>query len=364
MNEPLKFAKIVVLLLLLVVVAALGTVLTTIEVSADVNGGGPVVSPVATLPPVSIYISSSSTGKVDDVPFDNEDILRYDYGTDTWSKFFDGSDCGLKRVDIEGFDFTPPDDEGLSYLVMAFDRPIRIPGLGRVDDSDIVRYLGDCKFEIFFDGSDYGLTRNSENINAIGFMPDGRLVISTNGPTSVRGHATGTFKGRGQDLWIFDFDTELFTFFADGSDVDLIKKTEIIDGIWIDDVPGHDSNIYLGTFVDFTAVGSTSSLSGDTNDIFGCFPLATGDTTDCFFFPFFDNDAARQIKSMDGFYVDFGGLDPVTAATGLQNIVQYQYSTEYEPEEDGYDPGGLDVEIDETEIVEVDVSIYLPLIAR
>jgi len=362
MDMQRKFAKGLVLILLLLVIATLGATIAFAEASIDDMQIANSVPTVATLPPVSIYISSSVSGQVDDVRYRNEDILRYDYGTDSWSLFFDGSDCGLGGVDIEGFDFTPPDIDGVSYLVMAFDKPIRIPGLGRIDDSDIVRYLGDCKFEKFFDGSKYGLTLDSENINAIGFMPDGRMVLSTNGPTSVKGHATGTFKGRGQDMWIFDFSTELFTFFFDGSDVDLTKRTEIIDGVWVDDVEGHDPNLYLGTFVDFTAVGSTSSVSGDTDDIFGCYPLALGDTTDCYFFPFFDNDAARFPTSMDDFYIDFVGLQTVTVASQPHAIADYL--VEEEPEFEGYDPGGEDVFIDETEISEVDVSIYLPMITR
>ena len=322
----------------------------------------PTVPTVPTLPPVNIYVSSSSSGQVDDVSFDNEDVLAYNYATDSWSKYFDGSTCGLDDVDIEGFDFTIPDEDGISYLVMAFDVPIRIPGLGRVDDSDIVRYLGNCQFEMYFDGSDYGLTRDSENINAIGFMPDGRLVISTNGYTSVRGHATGTYNGRGQDLWIFDFATEKFTYYFDGSDVDFTLKSEIIDGVWLDNIEGHDRNIYLGTFVDFTAVGSANSLAGDTNDIFGCYPLALGDTTDCFFFPFFDATAARHLQSLDDFAIDFGGLVPVQGASTKQ--VAIPYWAEPEPAEEGYDPGGPDGVFDETELVEVDVNIYLPMITR
>jgi hypothetical protein len=256
MRGRLAAAKVVLLVLLGTTTCLLGISLVLIDGQvnlATARAGDvatvptlPTVPPVPTLPPVAIYISSSSVGEIEGIPFDNEDILVYNWQTASWSVYFDGSACGLANVDVEAFDFTLPDQDGVSYPVMAFDVPVDIPGLGWVDDSDIVKYVGSCQFELFFDGSVYGLTRKSENINAISFMPDGRLVISTNGYTNVKGHATGTFKGRGQDLWIFDFATEKFTFYFDGSDVDLVKRAEIIDGLWIDKVPNHDPNLYLG----------------------------------------------------------------------------------------------------------------------
>ena len=63
-----------------------------------------------------------------------------------------------------------------------------------VDDSDVVRFIQASlgpntsgSFEWYFDGSDVDLTTNAEDIDALGFAPDGRLLISTTGNPSVAG---------------------------------------------------------------------------------------------------------------------------------------------------------------------------------
>jgi hypothetical protein len=65
-----------------------------------------------------------------------------------------------------------------------------------VDDSDIVKLPVNADrswhHELYFDGSDVGLTSNSEDIDAFAMRTDGSLLISTIGGVSVAGVRNST----------------------------------------------------------------------------------------------------------------------------------------------------------------------------
>ena len=139
-----------------------------------------------------IYVSSSSGGNAGGVSFADEDILSYDTGTGTWAMFIDGSDIGLSGSgsrDVDAFYLM-----GDGTLLLSFVSATTIPDVGSVDDSDIVQFTPTSTgtttagtFSLYFDGSDVDLTSNGEDVDAIGFAPDGRLLISTSGNPSVAG---------------------------------------------------------------------------------------------------------------------------------------------------------------------------------
>ncbi|MCP4206981.1 MAG: tandem-95 repeat protein, partial [Shimia sp.] len=124
-----------------------------------------------------IHVSSSSGGSVGGVDFKDEDILSFDTSTGVWSMFFDGSDVGLDangqeinafRIDVDG------------SVLLSLGTVGAIPDVGSVDDYDIVRFIptstGDTtagSYELYFNGEDFGLDTASEDIDAIGFAPDG-----------------------------------------------------------------------------------------------------------------------------------------------------------------------------------------------
>lgn len=107
-----------------------------------------------------------------------EDIVRFDGSG--YSTVFDGSALGLSRSKIDAFDIL--DD---TMILMSFDRPVTLAGLGRVDDSDVVKFkvasLGEGStagsFELFLDGSELGLTRGGEDIDALTGSSDGSIMI-------------------------------------------------------------------------------------------------------------------------------------------------------------------------------------------
>ena len=77
----------------------------------------------------------------------------------------------------------------------------------RPDDSDIVRLtidpLGSIKYEMYFDGSDVGLTTDEEDIDAFSILPDGRILVSTVGAVSVKDDQGRAFSASGSDVLVF-----------------------------------------------------------------------------------------------------------------------------------------------------------------
>ena len=221
-------------------------------------------------------------GTVGGIATADEDILTYNREQGSYAMFIDGSDIGLSYTDIDAF-FALPD----GTFLMSFDSSISVSPLGTVYYADIVRFtptsLGSTTagtFEWYFDGSDVGLTTSDEDIDAIGFTPHGKLVVSTLGYVSVTG-----VSGNDEDLIVFT-PTSLgantagtWAWYFDGSDVGLNESSyEDINGIWIDPVTGQ---IYLTTVGSF----SVSGLSGDGADIFICTPSSLGSTTACTYGP-------------------------------------------------------------------------------
>ncbi|MEM7113059.1 MAG: choice-of-anchor B family protein [Chloroflexota bacterium] len=253
-----------------------------------------------------IYVSSSSGGSAGGVSFADEDILAYDTSAGTWSLFLDGSDVGLSGSggrDVDAFYLM---DDG--SILLSFVAATTIPDVGSVDDSDIVRFVPTSTgtstagtFEWYFDGSDVELTTNGEDVDAIGFAPDGRLLISTSGGNSVTG-ATGN---QDEDILAFT-PTQLgattagsWSLYFDGTDVDLGGvSNEDVWGAWVDSATG---DIYLTTRSTFSVTG----LSGTGADIFVCTPSSLGASTACSFSSYFDGAAAGiGSELVDGIHIE------------------------------------------------------------
>jgi len=235
-----------------------------------------------------LYLSAMTSGIAGGVAFEDEDILIYDLGSSSWSMYFDGSDVGLSGIDVSGFDRQPD-----GTLLMSIAPAANVPGLGWVDDSDIIRFipihLGDATdgtFELYFDGSDVGLDANSEALDAIAFAPDGRLLISVIGSVSAPSLA-----GADEDLFAFDpvslgaSTAGTWSLYFDGSDVGLnTTADEDIIAAWVDPSGG---NIYLSTL----GVFSVNGAGGDGADIFICNPASVGENTSCTFSLYWDGSA-------------------------------------------------------------------------
>lgn len=261
-------------------------------------------TPTQTPPPPSgdvIYLSSTTNGNAGGVAFNDEDIVTYNTSTSAYSMYFDGSDVGVTS-DVDAFALMSD-----GTILLSMDAAVSVSGLGTVDDSDIVRFtptsLGTTtagSFSWYFDGSDVGLTTNNEDVDAIDFAPDGRLLISTVGSFSVTGAS-----GEDEDLAAFSA-TSLgsttsgtWSLYFDGSDVALnTAASEDVNGVWVDP---SNNQVYLSTLGAF----SVSGVSGDGADIFICTPSSLGTTTACTFNMYWDgsvNGFAGEV--VDGIQIE------------------------------------------------------------
>lgn len=265
--------------------------------------------------PLQLCLSTRSGVWLDGIRYQDDDIICYDFATTQWSLHFDGSDVGLRSGDLDAFHIQEDDS-----ILLSLNRPKRIPGLGRVDDSDIIRFVPTSlgsntvgRFEWYFDGSDVGLTRPGEDIDAISQTPDGRLLISTIGSNRVNG-IDG--KSGDEDLLVFNHvrlgaDTQgSFELYFDGSNVGLSDNTEDVDAGHVDPYNGY---LYLNTRGDFEA-SSHNALSGNGLDIFSCDPTSLGANTACRLMLFFQGlEEGLRGEEIDALWIKFSD-EPVPIA--------------------------------------------------
>ncbi len=212
---------------------------------------------------------------------EDEDIVLYD--GDNFSLFFDGSDVGLctPKLRIAAFDAISDTE-----ILMSFNQEVSIEGIGLVDDSDVVKFtatsLGQSTagtFEMYLDGSDVGLVRGWEDIDALTQLPDGSLLISTIGRNTVP-----EFRGSSEDLLLFspsslgETTSGSWSLYFDGSDVGLEDRlTEDLDAVSLDAT----GRLLLSTQRDFV----TPDIEGANEDVFVFLGNSTGANTSGSFEP-------------------------------------------------------------------------------
>ncbi|MBK7878305.1 MAG: PKD domain-containing protein [Planctomycetes bacterium] len=238
------------------------------------------VSPGAAGPTYYISFSANTTvpglGTVAD-----EDIVKYDPATNTWSMYFDGSDVGLASTDVSGMHV-----RSNGSILMSFDSAtFAVTGLTggpsgtTVENHDIVLFTPTTTgastsgtFSFYLDGSDVGLTTNAESIDGIFEFPDGALGLSTTGNPGLTGltgladedvvRFAGTFGSVTSGTWSYYFD---------GSDVGFSdSNNEDLDAI----------GFLSATETLFSTLGvfSAAGTSGDGIDV-GRFTGTYGTTT-------------------------------------------------------------------------------------
>jgi len=244
-----------------------------------------------------IYLSAATDGSIGGVSYSDEDIIVYNTVSGLWAMYFDGSDTGI-TTDLNGFELMTD-----GTILLTFEAALSVPGVGSVDDSDIVRFTPTStgsttagSFTLYFDGSDVGLSASSENLDAIGILPDGKLMVSTFGTFSVPGAS-----GNDEDLLIFtptslgSATSGTWSLYFDGSDVGLSSTSEDVNGSWL----ATNGDIYLSTLGNFSVTGVT----GTGSDIFICDPGSTGSTTTCTFSMYWDGSAFGFTAVVDGFEI-------------------------------------------------------------
>ncbi|MDC0359133.1 GDSL-type esterase/lipase family protein [Acidimicrobiales bacterium] len=238
-----------------------------------------------------MYAAFKSGVSLGGVSAADEDVLAWDGAV--YSLVFDGSDVGLEALEIDALDVILPDQ-----ILMSFTTAGSVPGIGTVDDSDIVLFSGTLgaatagTFSMYFDGSDVGLTRNGEDIDGLSLLDSGDLLISTSGSFKASG-STGQDEDVSRFSGSFGSTTSgTFSLHLDGSDLVLTDRREDIDGLSDD-----------GDGLYFSPVGALSAggVSGADEDIFR-FSGSFGSNTSGSLSLHWDGSA-------EGTKVDMGALD-------------------------------------------------------
>lgn len=329
------------------------------------------IPPGTVPPPAVIYLGFKSSDEIEfpddtqaDFIYKNEDVVAFAPATGQFSLFFDGSACGLADANLD--DFAIADNGNLLFTLRS---KFTIPGLGEVDDSDVISYTADpagCgSFTVRTRGADVGLTQGAEDIDALGIAEDGSLIISTIGTAHVPGN-TGELKVKDRDLIKLNEETGIWSLYFDGDAVGLTNGSEDIRSLWVDpdtDTQGN-RNIYL-TFSGNFSVASNNQDEGDKNDVEGCTLLQDGESTKCFFFKLLDGEQVGAENQIDGLAIVFGTASGVGAVTGMDNDAGVEAA---EAARDAADyaealaEGAEGVTADD--FIEIVSSIYLPYVQR
>jgi hypothetical protein len=176
-----------------------------------------------------IFVSSPADGAISALRYSDEDILRYDTKTKAWTKPFDGTNAGLPATaDIDALGFKSINLGHIFY--MSFDTPVAVPGLGTVDDSDIVAYryvFGQGgSWSLYFKGSNNGLTTDGEDIDGID-IEGNVLYVTTLGNFAVPKAGGGTLSGGREDVIVYSSTLKKFANFLDGTTIGLAASNNI-----------------------------------------------------------------------------------------------------------------------------------------
>jgi hypothetical protein len=230
----------------------------------------------------TIFVTTSNSGDLTNgsqcndlyVSYGDEDILAYNTVSKCWSIYFEGSNVGVNDKEIDAFHIMP--DGSILFSLYA---SASLPDVGEVANTDIVRFIPTSlgkdtagSFELYLKGASVGLDTKDENIDAIGVLPDGRLVISTSGNFNVSG-----VSGKDQDLIAFNAislgeqTSGSWELYFDGSRVGLSGVD--VNGVWING----NGHIYFTAKDPFSVAGITV----DIGDILKCTLGSTGINTSC-----------------------------------------------------------------------------------
>jgi hypothetical protein len=218
------------------------------------------------------------------------DIVAFDGSR--FHPWLNGNNSGLAGAVLRDFHIVSDDE-----VVVALQNPVTLAGIA-FDDSDLARLsrgANGWSVSLLFDGSDVGLTTNSEAIDAITGLADGSLLLSTRGGGSVS-IGGSTFVFAAEDLMRFnpsslgDTTAGSWSVWADLSDMGITGSTENISAV---DVVA-DGRVFLvssgATSAPASAATGGTSLTAANEDVFVLQPASLGATTSGSFPPglFFD----------------------------------------------------------------------------
>lgn len=205
-----------------------------------------------------------------------------------------------------------PCDEGANVCLggeevwMVFATAATVPGLGTVQNEDIVSYnTSSGTWSWVFDGSDVGI--GGLAINSIQRLSGGQILMSFAAAGSVPGMTGGPSGTTADDSDIVMFTptalgsttTGSFSFYFDGSDVSLSATSETIDALSLTS----DGRLVISTSGNFSAGGA----SGVDEDLFVFTATSLGSVTAGSFALYFDGSDV-ELSNSTGENVDAAGI--------------------------------------------------------
>lgn len=234
-----------------------------------------------------------------------------------------------------------PCDEGADSCIgaaevwMSFTAATTVPGVGTVDDEDIVaRNESSGTWSLIFDGSDVGLA--GFVIDGMARLSDGSILLSFTASGSVAGMTGGPSGTTLDDSDIVRFiPTSLgsttagsFVFYFDGSDVSLTTDNEDVDAIAVNGA----GQLILSTVGNFTVTGA----SGADADLLVFTPTSLGSVTAGTWAMYFDGsdvglsasgnedvDAAALLPSGNLLLSTLGTMNVTGLSAADEDVVQF-----------------------------------------
>ncbi|HQR05990.1 MAG TPA: SdrD B-like domain-containing protein [Gemmatales bacterium] len=179
-----------------------------------------------------------------------------------------------------------------------------------VKDTDIVRLTspaaGQWRYDVFFQGSNFGLTSGNESIDAFTFTKAGDIIISTKNTFSVsttyasNGNISGpAITGLGEDLIKFTpsgpntgsgIQGGVWSMFFDGSDVQLSGSSENVDAVSL----VYSGNTISKVLISTTGQASVPGIVANPQDVMSFTPTSLGATTSGTFKKYFIGTTAAN----------------------------------------------------------------------
>jgi len=254
-----------------------------------------------------LFVSTRAAGVTEDgLAYEPGDIIGAQGLGGAWFMAFDASENGLTaNQNVNAFDLTVPELDGAAAAVpgpiyLTFSQPrVRVPGVpGWVTSSDVVVFeevlngnAPEDNYELYFDGSDVGLTTRAEQVDSLsvwspvplapqavalpGDCTAGVLFISTAANYRVPAAGGGSMTGRGGDVLAFCAtnlgpDTAGFWFKAFDAQAAGFAPLRALRNVSINEVGGMpaegdwDLTFSFSSHTNFRA----GSFSGDANVIY------------------------------------------------------------------------------------------------
>ncbi len=168
---------------------------------------------------------------------DDADLYRWDGSS--YGRTFDASMARLPAsANVDGLDLVDA-----THFYLSFATDVTIPGLGKVQDEDVVRYSAGT-WSVFFDGTARGLTASGQDVDALS-VDGGTLYFSTFGSVNPPG-----VSGPADDADTYSWDGSAFVRVWDASVAKLPASANVDGFVRVD-----ATHFYLSFATDVTVPG-------------------------------------------------------------------------------------------------------------